>query len=141
MNDRTLSFHESGHAVISLAMDVGVSFATIRSDRSGPPRVQMTKPFGQFTPMQLCVSLFAGASAERRGVGSRHPFCRRDLSYIETLLLLTKPSERQGHRQLYRALADAKVEASWPAIDRVAYALRQNQKLSGREIASLCGRR
>jgi hypothetical protein len=120
---RCAAYHESGHAVVALALGCQVSWAEI-SERCG--RVSYSSPRNA---RDDALVLFAGTLAQRRAEPAS-PMGKSDSRAVAAL----DPQMAMHWRREARAMVDQ----HWPLIEDVATRPLERGRLDGIEIYQVC---
>ena len=118
------AFHEAGHAVAAVALELAVDHVSIRPDGVDAARCFVART--ALEDLRVTVVRMAGAEAERRYRPDAQP-SRRDLSGVPVPL-----------RPWARLLAARLIKKCWPAVERVAAALLARGALTGSEVEDIC---
>jgi hypothetical protein len=137
--DRTLAFHEAGHAVLAAQLGVAIERVSIVPAPVGRSHVKLSAHPDLGAAEELVV-LLAGEEAQRRLDGGE-PDAPKDREHAQQVLASAGVNAAQGRRMLTegrerasRLLADPGV---WRRVEAVATALLAEGSLDGRRFREI----
>ncbi len=154
---RTTSVHEAGHAVVALHLNHPIrEVSIIPDDEAGSlghvlfrplsPALRKAIHVGYLTPSQRlrleewAVIILAGGLAEKRVRGRHnHVGARADYEEVASTALNTSGGGRVADAWVAYcgARADELLDVYWSQVEKLAEALLEHQKLSGKELLAI----
>jgi hypothetical protein len=140
-------YHEAGHVIICRSLGVAVENLTVKAAGDTSVKVPDSLDLGKNKPECILQIFMAGILADellcdRRGSPLRagSGFFGEDGAKCLQWLNDSATGDRQAQRQLLDEQIEEtrrKLQANWPAVERVAAALQQHGTLSSEQIESL----
>jgi hypothetical protein len=147
--DYLAALHEAGHATVACMFGFDVKVAVLHAvgaSQSEAGRVELRDHVFEIDddPTRYLTYLLSGAAAEKRQTGSYSKRDASDLAQALTAAAVVLNVDRDSPRAVTavrdaQALANALMlnNALWEWVQRVAAALIQRRRLTGRQIAEL----
>jgi len=139
---RVTAYHESGHGVTAVVLDLPLDFVSIVPTSSSGGRCRLAVPLGQLDVLRVCIWTLGGPEAEK--VFLRQPRARlasasADYAFVRDLLTATKRDADNLNvlAARYEVLAAAKVAQHQQWIGRVAGALLRHRRLHHEDVLAL----